>query len=155
LVGRPEVAQALRRTQGIIMPSASQGSDGKVGVPLGSKGLVYLELEASGQRWGRGPQAFEIHSGNKAIVDSPVWRLVQALSTLVSPDGNEPRIDGLMAPMRPLSGDDKRLLDALAPRWDPEEEKRELHVQHWIGDLDKRALLERSQTQPTINIAGL
>ena len=111
IVGQPEVAEALRRTQGLIMPSASQGLDGSVGVALGSKGLVYLELEASGKRWGRGPQAFDIHSGNKAAVDSPVWRLVQALSTLVSEDGNEPRIDGLELPMRKVSAEEKKFID--------------------------------------------
>jgi acetylornithine deacetylase/succinyl-diaminopimelate desuccinylase-like protein len=155
LIERLEVTQALRRTQGLIMPSASQSLDGSVGVALGAKGLVYLELEASGKRWGRGPQAFEIHSGNKSAVDSPVWRLVQALATLVSQDGNEPRIDGLEAPMRPVSAQERKLFDAQAARFDGEAWKREMQVARWIGDLDKRSLLERMQTQPTVNIDGL
>src|SRR3546814_7184220 len=31
---------------------------------------------------------------SKAMVDSPAWRLVQALQTLVTPDGNKPAIEG-------------------------------------------------------------
>src|SRR5947208_14127364 len=41
----------------------------------------------------RGPQR-DIHSSNKARVYSPAWHLVEALATLVSPDGNDPAIDG-------------------------------------------------------------
>ena len=59
---------------------------------LGAKGVIELELVSSGERWGRGP-SHDIHSANKARVDSPVWHLVQALHTLVSEDGNDPAID--------------------------------------------------------------
>ena len=50
---------------------------------LGAKGVVELELVASGEKWGRGP-AKDIHSSLKAMVDSPAWHLVKALDTLVS-----------------------------------------------------------------------
>ena len=69
------------------MPAASQDLDGVVTVSLGAKGVVELELVASGEKWGRGP-AKDIHSSLKAMVDSPAWRLVKALDTLVSDDGN-------------------------------------------------------------------
>ena len=55
LVRRPEVASALSRTIGVFMPSASQDLDGNVSVSLGAKGVVELELIASGEKWGRGP----------------------------------------------------------------------------------------------------
>src|SRR6266478_1249518 len=86
IVRRPEVQAALARCTGIFMPSAVQGPDGIVTVSLGAKGVIELELTASGERWGRGPRK-DIHSSNKARVDSPAWHLVQALATLVSADG--------------------------------------------------------------------
>src|SRR5256886_14630636 len=67
---RPEVQSALSRTLGIFMPSAAQGSDGRVTITLGAKGVIECELVASGERWGRGPRK-DIHSSNKARVDSP------------------------------------------------------------------------------------
>src|SRR5438094_10307131 len=88
IVRRPEVQSALSRTLGIFMPSAAQGSDGRVTITLGAKGVIECELVSSGERWGRGPRK-DIHSSNKARVDSPAWHLVQALTTLVTPDGND------------------------------------------------------------------
>lgn len=55
LVHRPEVEAALEGCIGVFMPSASQDLDGVVTVSLGAKGVVELELVASGETWGRGP----------------------------------------------------------------------------------------------------
>src|SRR5438132_185316 len=88
LVRRPEVLAALKKCDGVFMPSATQDLDGIVTVNLGSKGVIELELVSSGEKWGRGP-AKDIHSSLKAMVDSPAWHLVKALNTLVSDDGNE------------------------------------------------------------------
>src|SRR5262245_37112687 len=49
---RPEVAAALARTVGVFMPSAQQDLDGVVTVSLGAKGVVELQLIASGESWG-------------------------------------------------------------------------------------------------------
>ena len=54
VVRRPEVSAALAKTMGVFMPSASQDPDGTVTVSLGAKGVVELELVASGEKWGRG-----------------------------------------------------------------------------------------------------
>src|SRR2546426_8210521 len=40
IVRRPEVQAALSRTLGIFMPSAAQGSDGRVTITLGAKGVI-------------------------------------------------------------------------------------------------------------------
>src|SRR3546814_3471979 len=50
LVHRPQVEAALAKTIGVFMPSASQDLDGQVSVSLGAKGVVELELVASGER---------------------------------------------------------------------------------------------------------
>ncbi len=85
VVRRPEVLAAFKKCDGVFMPFAAQGVDGAVTMTLGSKGVVELELVSSGEKWGRGPVK-DIHSSNKARVDSPAWHLVLALATLVSPD---------------------------------------------------------------------
>lgn len=102
IVRKPEVQAALSKCSGIFMPSAAQGIDGIVTVSLGAKGVIECELVSSGEKWGRGPQK-DIHSSNKARLDSPAWHLVQALTTLVSPDGNTPAIDGFADKALPIS----------------------------------------------------
>src|SRR5216684_3216394 len=99
IVHRPEVMAALKNCSGIFMPTASQGLDGEVTMTLGAKGVIECELISSGERWGRGPRK-DVHSSNKARLDSPAWHLVEALATLVSPDGNDPAIEGFAAKAR-------------------------------------------------------
>ena len=154
IVRRPEVQSALSRTLGIFMPSAAQGSDGRVTITLGAKGVIECELVASGERWGRGPRK-DIHSSNKARVDSPAWHLVEALATLVSPDGNEPAIEGYADKARPLSASEKAMVAEAARRLDEAVVKRELGVDHWVHDVSWVEALERLVSRPTVNIEGL
>jgi len=153
LAHRPEVEAALKKCVGVFMPSATQDLDGIVTVSLGAKGVVELELVSSGEKWGRGP-AKDIHSSLKAMVDSPAWRLVHALDTLVSADGNTITIDDYPKP-RPLSADEKAMIDAAARRRSEAQSMKQLSVQHWIDDLPWEQANERLESQPTVNIEGL
>src|SRR5216117_208557 len=154
IVRWPEVLAALRRSMGIFMPAAAQGLDGQVTITLGAKGVIECELVSSGERWGRGPRQ-DIHSSNKARVDSPAWHLVQALASLVSPDGNDPAIDGFAAKARPLSPDEKAMIAAAARRLDETAAKQLLGVQHWVRDVSWTEALELLMSRPTVNIEGL
>src|ERR1700736_605494 len=114
IVRKPEVQAALAKTVGVFMPSSMQDLDGIVTVSLGAKGVVELELVATGEKWGRGPGE-DIHSSLKAMVDNPAWHLVKALNTLVSEDGNTITIDGYPKP-RPLNADEKAMIAEAAKR---------------------------------------
>ena len=80
-----------------------QSSSGGGELSGGSEGCVYVELTTSGAKWGRGPTVSDIHGGNKRSVDSPAWRHIQMLKTLVSEDGNTVLIDGFYENIEPLS----------------------------------------------------
>ena len=154
IVRRPEVQAALGHCIGIFMPMASQGLDGEVTITLGAKGVIELELIASGERWGRGPRR-DIHSSNKARVDSPAWHLVEALVTLVSPDGNDPAIDGFAAKARPLSAAEKVMIAQAAHRLDEASAKKLLGIDRWVHDVSWPEALELLMSRPTVNIEGL
>ena len=153
MLADPEVAAALRRSVGVVMPSAGQSRDGSVSLDLGAKGVVEVQLVSSGQRWGRGP-AKDIHSSQMARVDNPAWRLVKALDTLVADDGFTPAIDGWFENVRPLTPREKELIAADLPS-DEESVKQLLGVQRWINDEDFLASAYRLASQPTVNIQGL
>ncbi|OLC35385.1 MAG: twin-arginine translocation pathway signal protein [Acidobacteria bacterium 13_1_40CM_56_16] len=153
IVDQPEVQAALKRCVGVFMPNASQGLDGQVTITLGAKGVIECELTSSGERWGRGPKQ-DIHSSNKARVDSPAWHLVQALATLVNPDGT-PAIDGFALKARPISPDEKKMIAVAAARLDEISLKKQLGVEHWIRDVKFQESLELLMSQPTVNIEGL
>ena len=155
VVRRPDVLAALKPCVGVIIPSSWQdSSDGSVIVNLGAKGIVELELVASGEAWGRGP-AKDIHSSLKATVDSPTWRLVEALATLVSADGNTPAIDGWFEKVRPLTPREKELIAQSAAARSSENERKVLGVKKWVGDMTWQETLERGAAMPTVNIEGL
>src|SRR5467141_2215172 len=154
VVRKPEIAAALSKTVGIYMPFAAQDPDGNVTINLGAKGVIEMELIASGEKWGRGP-AHDIHSSLRASVDSPAFHLVQALATMVSPDGVDPAIDGYFEKVRPLSPEDERLIEIAARRRDEAREKKQLSIQRWVRDVPYREALHRMATPTTENIEGL
>jgi len=154
IVRRPEVLAALRPCIGIFMPSAEQDLDGSVTMTLGAKGVVELEMVSSGERWGRGPR-HDIHSSNKARVDSPAWHLVEALATLVSPDGNDPLIEGFADKARPVSAAEKAMIATAAQRLNEAVAKKQMGVEHWVHDASWQEALERLMSRPTVNIEGL
>jgi acetylornithine deacetylase/succinyl-diaminopimelate desuccinylase-like protein len=153
VVRKPEIAAALKRCSGVFMPSASQDPDGVAAVSLGAKGVVELELVASGERWGRGPSK-DVHSANRARLDSPAFHLVQALNSLVTKDG-DPAIDGFADGARPASADERAMIDVAAKRLNEETAKRSLGATRWAGDLSWLDSLERLLFSPTVNIEGL
>lgn len=154
IVRRPEVLAALRKCDGVFMPSAEQDLDGNVTITLGAKGVVECELVSSGERWGRGPRK-DVHSSTKAMLDSPAWHLVEALVTLVSPDGNTPAIEGFADKMRPVSAEEKKMIADAARRLDEAVYKKQLGVEHWVHDVNFEQALELLQSRPTVNIEGL
>jgi acetylornithine deacetylase/succinyl-diaminopimelate desuccinylase-like protein len=154
VVRKPEIATALKNCTGVYMPYASQQPDGQVVMFLGAKGVVELELTSSGQLWGRGPRK-DLHSSNKARVDSPAWHLVEALATLVSPDGNDPVVEGFAAKARPLSLAEKKMIQVAAQRLNEAEAKKQQGVDRWIHDAGWEESMEMLVSRPTINIEGL
>jgi acetylornithine deacetylase/succinyl-diaminopimelate desuccinylase-like protein len=153
VVRRPDVEKALARTVGVFMPSAVQGPDGEVIVSLGAKGVVEVELVASGERWGRGP-AKDVHSANRARLDSPAFHLVQALATLVDERGL-PAIDGFADKARPVSKEEAAMIEVAASRLSEEQAKRQLSATRWALDADWRGALTSFVSRPTVNIEGL
>ncbi|MBV8144576.1 MAG: M20/M25/M40 family metallo-hydrolase [Gammaproteobacteria bacterium] len=154
VVHRPEVLRALAKCHEVFMPFASQSPQGSVTVALGAKGVVEAELVCSTERWGRGAKD-DIHSSYKAELDSAVWRLVKALSTLVSEDGNDPAIDGWFEHVKPLTTRQKEIIAQQVAGTKEEDVKKLLGVQHWVRDLSYREALERLASQPTVNIEGM
>jgi acetylornithine deacetylase/succinyl-diaminopimelate desuccinylase-like protein len=154
VVRSPEVTAALKKCIGVFMPEAGQDRDGGVTVSLGAKGVVELELVSTGERWGRGPK-HDVHSSLEAAVDSPTWHLVQALNTLIKPDGHTPAVAGFFDKAKPLTDEQKQMIAAHVARTSEATVRKTLGVEHWVGDadwLESQMLLE---SQPTINIEGL
>jgi acetylornithine deacetylase/succinyl-diaminopimelate desuccinylase-like protein len=154
VVHSPEVMPELKKCIGVFMPEAGQSRDGGVEVSLGAKGVVELELIASGEKWGRGPK-HDVHSSLEAALDSPTWHLVQALNTLVEKDGHTPAVVGFFDKAKPLTPAQRKMIEISAANNSEDALKKSLEAEHWVHDtswVESRMLLE---SKPTINIEGL
>lgn len=154
VVHKPEVLAALKKCREVWMPFAAQTPTGGVSIDLGAKGLIEVELVCSTKAWGRGALD-DIHSSYKAELDSAVWRMVKALSTLVSDDGNDPAIDGWFEHVQPLTARQKAIIAEEAANTSEADRKKFMGVQKWVRDLPYREALERLASQPTVNIEGM
>jgi acetylornithine deacetylase/succinyl-diaminopimelate desuccinylase-like protein len=81
--------------------------------------------------------------------------LVEALATLVSPDGNDPVVEGFATKALPLSAVEKAMIEEASRRLSEAEAKKAMGVEHWIHDVSWREALEMLMSKPTINIEGL
>jgi acetylornithine deacetylase/succinyl-diaminopimelate desuccinylase-like protein len=85
-IGSPNLEAFMRehrddlRADGCIWEFGGYTWDGAPKIYLGLKGMLTVDLIA------RGPSR-DIHSGNAAYVQSPVWRLIWALNEIKTPDG--------------------------------------------------------------------
>ncbi|MCI0444434.1 M20/M25/M40 family metallo-hydrolase [bacterium] len=153
VTSKPQVMDALKKCIGVFMPSAEQDPDGSLTVSLGAKGIVELELVSTGEKWGRGPGK-DVHSSLRAILDSPSYHLVQALNTLVTPDG-DPAIEGFSDKALPPSPEQQKILDIASKRIDENVYKKMLSAQKWARDQSWRDTLQRLLFTSTVNIEGL
>ena len=150
----------LSKADDAIVAGACQTASGDVTLFLGNKGNLHLELECSGDRWGRGPAGGPVHSSAQPVVDHPVWRMVQALSTMFDPETNRVLVDGFYDDLEAPSAEDLELIDGLSERYKGQERSAipslsPGKVERFVNDVSGRDAFLRYCFEPTMNINGL
>ncbi len=131
-----------------------QAYSGSGEVSGGSEGLLYIELTTSGRSWGRGPVESDIHGANKRQVDSPAWRHVKMLSSLISDDGNTPLIGGFRENVQPLTSAETRKLREAAKKVDMKVAAENLGVARFIVQ-DPFEMLKMGRYGTSFNLDGI
>ena len=131
-----------------------QGNSGGGGLSGGSEGCVNFELITSGKAWGRGPTDSDIHGTHKREVDSPAWRHIKMLSSLVGPDGNTPLIEGFMNNIEPLTAAEDARLHAAAAKVDMKVAAENIGVARYISE-DPYTMLKMSRYGTSFNMDGI
>src|SRR5437773_11700675 len=96
----------------------------------------------------------EIHSSNAVWIGSPVWRLLQALNTLVD-ENQRPAIDGIWDDVVPPTKKDAAMVKTLAKTFDPSAWLQEERTAKFKFDVPKDQLLLTYLFEPTVNICGI
>ena len=132
-----EQYSALLQADGCLWEGSSFDASGRPELVMGTKGLIYVQLDVDGT-------GVDAHSGAAPILPSAAWRLVQALATLRTPSGHI-RIPGFYDAVLPPS---EEQLAAITDQPNQDAEMRAaFQVEKFVDDLTGAA--------PTCNIAGL
>lgn len=135
----------LLKADGCLWEGSGFDPEGRPQVTLGTKGLLYVQLEVE-------LMGSDAHSGHAPILPSAAWRLVHALASVRGPDGRV-RIPGFYDAVREPSPAERA---ALADQTDVDDLLREAYgVTEFVDGLSGVALRERAAFAPTSNIAGL
>ncbi len=129
-----------------------ENSKGVPQVCLGLKGCVYFDLIAEGKARG-GPTA-EVHSSDAVWMESPVWRLVHAISTMVDCD-QQPAVDGLWDDVRGPDKEDLKMIRKLSKMFDPKGYLKDSGVERFKLKGSSEKLLRKYMFEPSVNIDGL
>jgi len=149
-------ASRLKKANAELNVVPTQDVEGHVAMFLGVKGILEFELEASGANWGKGPQKQPIHSGAKAILDSPAWRLVDALRSMYDPQTNRILIDGFYDAIRSPNDEEEAMLEQLIRQGGSqllEEQKK--NAVSWINGWSDAEAMHHFLFDTTMNINGI
>lgn len=153
-IGSPHLEDFVFKHKDLLQCDASIGLDGGVNrtslkpeVHLGIKAILYVELRIKGLDT-------DIWSGRAQTVKSPVWRLIQALTTIFDQDTGRVLIEGWYDNWLEPDEDDMRFLREEADAFDREEYKRQLGATHLSTD-DDLELLKGAHYGASANICGL
>jgi acetylornithine deacetylase/succinyl-diaminopimelate desuccinylase-like protein len=119
-----------------------------------SEGCVYIQLTTSGKNWGRGPVESDIHGSNKRSVDSPAWRHIQMLASLVSKDGNTPLVAGWKENWVAPSAEQLSRLKKRSEDADLKTMSANLGVARYIAD-NPFDVLRMQTTETSFNLDGI
>jgi acetylornithine deacetylase/succinyl-diaminopimelate desuccinylase-like protein len=153
--------ERLASVDAMVWPGPAQSANGDVALFLGNKGLLKIEVECSGDAWGRGPRGGAAHSSTQAVLDAPTWRLIHALATLYDPSENRILVEGFGEGLRAPTPAENALLDSLAARFRGQEASAvpgiapRARVSRFANDIEGREVFRRYCFEPTMNIDGL
>lgn len=131
---------------GIIWESGGKDSQGKPVISFGCKGILYAELIArKAER--------DLHSAYAAVVESPVWHLIEALRCLKDVSSDKILIPGFYDEVKEPTPEELALM--VKYPLEEDELKKSMGIKEFIGGLTGLELHKKLLYEPTCNICGI
>ncbi len=150
-IGSPHLPLFIKKHRELLSADAAIWEFGKTdrkGRPciyLGLKGVLTVELRARGA-------SRDAHSSQAPLIPNPAWRIVWALGTLKN-EREKILIEGFYDEVEPPSAEEIKCLRNIP--FEEEEEKRDLELKSFLGNLSGLKALKALLYQPTCTINGL
>lgn len=135
------------QSDGCIWEAGGKDIQENPGLYMGAKGILYVELEATGA-------SRDLHSSQATIVPNPAWKLVWALGTLK--DRHEDiLVEGFYDDVVEPTPEEMEYLRRIAARRDDDERRRDIGLDQFLLGVSGLQLVKRNLYQPTCTICGL
>ena len=141
LARRPEFFEG----HGALIEGGGVDEKGRPLLVCGVRGMCYVELSVR-------TLAFDAHSGGAQLLPNAPWRLIEALGTLRTPDG-QITIDGFMDDV--ATPTERQLAHLRTLPFEEEEMKRIYGISTFVGGRTGFAAQVADTFQPTCNISGI
>ena len=134
----------LLEADGALSFDGGFDASGRPRIQLGSSGLLYIELKATGPKR-------DLHSARARLVENPAWKLVWALQSMKG-ENERILINNFYDDILPPTEEELRLLHDSG--WDDQSHLEEYGVERFVLGITGMAACERLLFQPTCNISG-
>ncbi|MEM0296210.1 MAG: M20/M25/M40 family metallo-hydrolase, partial [Zestosphaera sp.] len=135
------------RADGGIWETGYVRRDGRLGISLGFKGMLYVEIVLRGA-------LRDVHSGNAPLVPNPAWRLAKLLTRLKDDDGVI-HVPGIYDDIDPEFLSTAEELIKQVNYEELEEMKKELGIKEFVRGLRGLEALRELLLKPSLNVSGL
>ncbi|GGE36547.1 M20/M25/M40 family metallo-hydrolase [Streptococcus himalayensis] len=138
--------KSLRGADLLVWEQGTKNPKGQLEISGGNKGIVTFDVRVKSAD-------VDIHSSYGGVIDSAAWYLINALTSLRSPDGRI-LVEGLYEKIIPPNARELELVERYASRT-AEEFKAIYGLELPVLKEERQALLRRLFFEPSINIEGI
>ena len=150
-----EFENRLSTADGVLFPFNSQNLDGGLSMLLGREGHCLLGTGKPGWENGAAPGALKSTVRSRRLSIHPTQRLIEAIASMTSDDGNTILVPGYYDDVRPPTAEESMLINAMANDWTGEEWKQGFSLSQFIHGLEGRDALMRYFYDVTLNVDGI
>ena len=149
-IGSPNLSEIVRENADIlnadccVWETGGKTFDGRPGIELGVKGLLYVELEVN-------EMVRDVHSSCATTIPNSAWELVWALNSLKN-SGEEILIDGFYEHVLPLTEEESKVIKNIPA--EDEKIKKSLGIADFLLGLEGEERIVRDLSEPTCTICG-
>ncbi len=150
-IGSPNLDKIVQENSNLlnadccIWESGEKNFEGRPGIYLGVKGILYVELEVK-------EMMRDVHSSRATTIPNPAWKLTWALNSLKNRQ-ERILIDGFYENVVPLTEEEKKVIKSIP--LEDERIKKSLGIKNFLLGLKREKRILRDLSEPTCTICGL